>query len=137
VTKNQRISLLLASVAALLFAFGGSGGLAGIVPGPRVVVVLHETAEVTSELQQQLTLLQTGANAEYCKAKGHKMRILDDDAKGVDRQPLPLVTRLAAENIPLPSAFVLNGDAILARDHIDSPSNAATEVMDLLKGAGG
>jgi hypothetical protein len=32
---------------------------------------------------------------------------------------------------------VLNGDAILARDHIDSPSNAATEVMDLLKGAGG
>lgn len=106
------------------------------VEGPRTVVVLHETEETTPELSQAFISLRTGENAGYMAAKKHKLLILDDDAKGVDGAPVPLIAKLATEGVGLPAAFILNGDAVVAKKQLAAPT-AAVDVMALLKGAGG
>jgi hypothetical protein len=130
---NQRASLYLAAVAFLLFAFSGEGGV--LTPaGPRQIVVLHETAEVTPAQSQMFVALRSGANADYLASKGHKLLILDDDAKGVDGNPAPLVAKLNAESVPPPSLFVLSGERVVFKGALPA---TAEDVLNVVKGAGG
>lgn len=133
-TKDKFAWFLIAFAAFQLIK---GGGVAGIVPGPRTAVVLHESAEVTPDLAQEFALLRSGENAEYIKAKGHNLLILDDDAKGSDGQPVELVAKLNAEGLKPPAVFILSGDSVLSKQSISSHSGAASVVMGALKGAGG
>jgi hypothetical protein len=132
VKTKDRIGWVLIGLAVFMLAKGG-GGLPSIVPGPRVVVVLHETAETTPAQSQMFVALRSGSNEAYLKEKGHKLLILDDDAVGADDKPLALVAKLSAA-LPPPSVHVLNGEAIVTSKPL--PDNAAG-VLDILKGAGG
>jgi hypothetical protein len=132
----RSIILLVASVLNLVYQQGLVPGV-GEPPGPRTVVVLYETESVTPAFSQELVLLRTGANEAYRAEKGHKILSLDDDAKGPDGQPVPLVARLNTESVTPPAVYVLAGDKILAKQTIKSEDGAAAEVMGVLRGTGG
>lgn len=132
---NQRLSLLLASASLVLFALGGGGvPFVPSTPGVRNIVVLREAADTTPDLARLTTALRAGEPAKYLKEKGHKLLILDDDSLDENGQPPKLLTTLLALNPPLPSLFVLNGDAVLHQGPLPA---SADEVLNIIKRNGG
>jgi hypothetical protein len=131
----DRLSWLALIVGGLMLLNGGGDlPFTPAVSGPRTVVILHETAEVTPELSQAFVALRSGDNASYLKSKNHSLLILDDDAVTTGGQPFPLIASLKGEGVPLPATFVLDGKKVVAKSQL---TGGAAQVMELLKGAGG
>jgi hypothetical protein len=134
----RSIILLVVATLNLLWQQGWLGAVGvGEPSGPRTVVVLYETENVTPAFSQELVLLRTGANESYRAEKGHRILALDDDSKGPDGQPTPIVAKLNAENVAPPAVFVLAGEKVLAKQTIRNQDGAAAEIMGVLRGAGG
>lgn len=131
----KRISKTLAFVLLALFVLAqlGPGGIVG-PPGPRLLLVVYESSQMTPATAQVLTGLRDGAPAAYLKEKGHTLQILDKDAKGPDGQPVPAVTRWQPYSSLPELLIVAPPEKLLHRAPL--PGNA-DGVLQLLKQHGG
>jgi hypothetical protein len=57
-----------------------------VVEGPRDVILVHETADETPELSSLIVALRKDDVAGQLKAKGHTLRVLDQDASDQSNQ---------------------------------------------------
>lgn len=105
--------------------------------GTREMVILRESADQSAELARSLTALRVGVNAEYLKAKGHDLIVLDDDATLADGSPDPYVQGLLSlrGSVALPCVYLIDKAANKLIDVKPFTSDAAA--MEALKASGG
>ena len=105
--------------------------------GEREVVIVRESADQSAELARSLTALRVGSNAEYLKAKGHDLIVLDDDATLADGSPDPYVQGLMKlrGSVGLPCVFLVDKAANKLIDVKPFTNDAAA--MEALKASGG
>jgi hypothetical protein len=105
--------------------------------GTREMVILRESADQSAELARSLTALRVGSNAEYLKAKGHDLIVLDDDATLADGTPDPYVQGLLSlrGSVALPCVYLIDKAANKLIDVKPFTNDAAA--MEALKASGG
>jgi hypothetical protein len=123
VTRDQRISLMLAAVGFLLFAFGGGAGLS-VISGPRDATIYYESLNKTPAFNQMVVGLRNGDAAKYLAEKGTDLEVLD-----VTESPQPDPT------LVLPSLYVTAGESVLYKTTITDVK--APVVLEAIKAHGG
>lgn len=120
-------------VALILLRVTGAGAsIGGKLTGPAQVVIVHETADTTSERARLITALRNGPTAEYLKTKGHALLVIDDDA--VDENGAAVVKPDWITGVQLPAVAVLDS---AGRTAYRGPLPAtADQLLELLKGKG-
>lgn len=108
------------------------------VEGRRTVVLLHESQDDSAAFARMAVQLRTGEQADYLKAKGHTLLILDDDSTDQLGNRPKLVVDLLAVTPQLPALFVLDSatGAVLHSRPLTDAANAAG-VLAVLKEYGG
>lgn len=142
---NSRTLGLVAAAAGLALLARGSGctidpPTPGPVAGPRMVVLLHETADKSPEWTRAINLLRVGPQAQYLSSKGHSLLILDDDSVGADGKPSPAVARWLphVQGLDLPVLIVAD-KATGGVTHKQSLPDAVTAdgIVEIIKSHGG
>jgi hypothetical protein len=129
-SKSQLLGLFL--LGYVVFGGGLLDGVVGPSAGPRIVMVVHETADDTPAVANQIALLRIGAHEAYLRDKQHTLDVLDDDKVGPDGQPPALLAK--CKPYAMPEVLVIAPpDKLLARQ----PFTTANAAMDLLKKNGG
>ena len=111
--------------------------------GKRVVVILHETEDITADLARVFTALRAGPAASYLKDKGHLLSILDDDSVGPDGKPSPGVVawREQLGGLAMPAVLIAEKTTagtgkVLAKRTLTNGDNAAS-IIESVKKTGG
>lgn len=106
-----------------------------VVEGARRVVIIRESLDDTPAHARMFITLQSGANAEYIRSKGHAINILDDEQTDENGNPLALVQSLLPLQPP-PALFVLEMSDGRPLHHEPLPETA-DDVMRVLRENGG
>lgn len=137
--------ILLVSGAAIMSAyhfgtFDWLGSLGGIPPGPRGVVVIHETEDQTPATGRLIVKLRNGEAAAYFKDKEHSLLILDKDAKDKDGNPSPVVKEWLGQigDMPLPVLVIYEPKSrkLLIKESLAKDATVDT-ILAALKAKGG
>lgn len=79
--------------------------------GPRRILIVRETADATPQLNGELILLRKDPIAAYLTSKGHRLDILDLDAKDKDGAPIKAVTEFKTNYATLkPPAILIQAE---------------------------
>lgn len=109
--------------------------------GPRIVLLIRETADTTPALAALINQLRTGPPSQYLKSKGHNLLILDDDSLGGDGKPSVLVEqwRPHFKDLNLPAVLVIRkaSDGSIQVVSKETLPPTADAVIDLVKKSGG
>jgi hypothetical protein len=119
--RSSVIMRLLLILLILHFSGGGSSA-----PGERQMLVVHETADSSPAMANEILALRSGAHEAYLKEKGHVLDIPDDE------KPAPILDKFKPYALP-EVLIILPPDKVLARE----PFTTADAAMDLLKRNGG
>jgi len=119
--RSSVIMRLLLILLILQFSGGGSSA-----PGERQMLVVHETADSSPAMANEILALRSGEHEAYRAGKKHKLDILDDE------HPSPLLDQFKPYTLP-EVLIILPPDKVLARE----PFTTADAAMDLLKRNGG
>jgi len=125
-------------IVSLVVILTGGGGcrfdLLGVSPGPRGVVILHESADKTPTFARLVTGLRTPPASDYLKEKSHTLDILDDDSEGPDGKPAPSVEawKAVAGSMPLPVLIIYESKS---RKILDKQSLAKDATVDTILAA--
>lgn len=140
----QRPSLKPVAVLLVLLALrAGAAGLPSFdlpawslfapAAGPRIIQVVHETAEGDPKLEIEFNALRNGQRAEYLASKKHVLDILDKDTTNEHGQPAKSVTRFAPYGT-LPELVIATPDGkVIYR----GPFESADKTIELVKANGG
>ena len=109
------------------------------VIGPRMIIIIRETANSTPELRQAIIALRAGPHAKSLLDKGHTLAVLDDDAVGPDGKPAVVLEKWRPQfkDLRLPVLVVADAQgAVIIREAL--PDNVTAEqVMEIVRKAGG
>lgn len=139
-SDRQRYALALIVLALVAFNVHVNGGLPGVAPsaGPRTVLIVYETEEVTPSFSRLLNGLRTGEHAKYLADHKHVLHEIDDDASSVEGGKSPLLEKYA-ESVKYPRSLIIADTAtgkVVAVGELTDASTAAG-VIKVLKDNGG
>lgn len=124
----------VAGVALIVFALGSwLAGDGGVLPGPtpepgaRTVMVVEESSERPTWLA---TVILSPDVRDYCEAKGHTFRVVDDDVTSDQTRPYVEATD------ERPALVVGEDDYGPVLEALPMPRNAA-DTIQAIKAAGG
>lgn len=100
-------------------------------PSQVTAVIIHETQDATPAFSRMVTGLRSGPSADWLKAGGHELLVLDDDATDSSGQPLDLVATLKAMGVGMPALFVLDGDKVLLKTTLPSSAKSTDVVTQI------
>lgn len=111
-----------------------------VVSGKRELLIVRETADVTTPLSGLLVALRNGPSFDYLKTKGHKLAILDDDSVNEAGQPSKLVEawRPHFAGMTLPVLFIIDAQSrqLLHKESI-APTATADNIIERVREHGG
>ncbi len=137
------------SVAAALAAIASDLGTKPPVPpgptpppvteGKRLVVVLHEVDDASSAFANfRVQTANNSTAAQWFRSQGHIVQFLEEEQKGSDGQPLPLVESLKAIGVGVPAVFILDPatKAVLYKQKLE-PGVTVDNLVEYTKRGGG
>jgi hypothetical protein len=140
--KKDNRGLLLFALVALLLVNGNKGGCTVVNPvvtaGPRTVLIVYETADVTPSFNRVLNGLRSGEHAKYLIDHKHVLHEIDDDATKYDGQKSALLTKYG-DSVKFKRSLIVIDTAsgkVIAIGEITDASTAAS-VMEFIKQHGG
>jgi len=110
-----------------------------IIEGKRLVVVVHEVDDATKEFANlRVMTANNSAAAKYFREKGHIVQFLEEEQKGADGQPFPLVEKLKTLGVGVPAVFILDPStkAVLYQLKLE-PGVTADNLVEYAKRGGG
>lgn len=126
---NPLVTLALLALAYWL-AFGFGGGVFS-PPGPRLVVIVRESADDSPAFSRMVTNVRDGAVAKALSEGKHQVDLFDDDDAAAAKW-LP-----ALQGVQQPAALViLPPDKVLAKQSLPADVKAET-ILALVKANGG
>lgn len=131
--KDNDLPVILLLVLAYFLLFGGK-----VTPGPSgpaLIVVAYEESQSTPEMADFVADFQNGADGQPFKARGHKIRCLDNDTKGLGSELSSLLKPWAPFDDSKPEVIVSREGRLVFREAIPLKPQA-TEVVKLLQGKG-
>lgn len=146
---NQRVPFPVLPVVAfvlLLLLMGGDSLVSsgGMMPGPRHIEIIRESATQTPEMARAIVNLRTGEAAKYLKEKSHSLSVVDPDAKdkegNASAELAPWKTHIAGKSLPVVGIATKSADGRTGNIiHSESISATATEaeILAILKRHGG
>ena len=127
-------------VLIALVALASAGGVGLNQPGPRIVLLVRETSEVTPQLANAETLLRDGPAADYLASKKHRLLILSDDMPLPDKAPASVVAGFAKAKASMPSVAVCvasdSEKGVMGVEKIQ-PTATADDILAVVKKHGG
>lgn len=136
---RQSIEAALAKIASDLGQVPPGPTPPPITEGKRLVVVLHEVDDQSSAFANlKVSTANNSAAAKYFRDKGHTVQFLEEEQKGADGQPYPLVEQLKALNVGVPAIFVLDPatKAVIYKQKLE-PGVTADNLVEYTKRGGG
>lgn len=105
-----------------------------VTKGPRTLLIVRETADVTPETARLVNALRNGEAAKYLNDNGHKLSILDDDLNS----PKSEAWRPLWAGMKLPVLFIIDprNNTLVAKQELAVGITTA-DVLAALKKAGG
>jgi hypothetical protein len=127
-------------VLIALVALASAGGVSPNQPGPRIVLLVRETSDVTPQLANAETLLRDGPAADYLASKKHKLLILSDDMPLPSSAPGAVKIGFERARLQLPAVAVCVPGAddrgVLGVEKI-APTASAEDVLAIVRKYGG
>lgn len=132
-TSNNTLWLLIALL--LFLQFQGTGGASS--PGPREILVVHETLQDSPEHGGLWVALRKPDFDSWLKSKGHNIVIHDITDKAANGQPPPIFLKYGVKDTtPLPRAFVSDKKSGKVIREEPCPANK-TDFQALIERGGG
>jgi hypothetical protein len=128
------VTLAVLALAGWLILGDGQGcslPIPGVLPGPRLVVIVRESESDSPAFARMVTNLRNGEAATALETGKHQLDVLDDDSPTAAKW-LP-----ALQGLQQPAVMVVAPpDKVLAKQSLPADATAAT-VLSLLKANGG
>lgn len=109
---NQRIALALL-LAALWNQLRDGAPFAP--SGPRLVAIVHESEAATPEVAELVARLRSGAAHEWLEQEGHRLLVVDKDARDETGDPPEWLARHAPYDVPEVLVLDVAGERLLHR----------------------
>ena len=126
-------------ILLVFMALASAGGVPS-APGPRIVLLVRETSDVTPQLANAETLLRDGPAADYLASKKHKLLILSDDMPLPDKAPASVVAGFAKAKAAIRAVAVCvasdSDKGVLGVEKI-APTATADDILAVVKKYGG
>lgn len=127
-------------VLVALVLLSSAGGVGPPATGPRIVLLVRETSDVTPQLANAETLLRDGPAADYLAAKRHRLLILSDDIPLPDKAPASVKAGFAKAKSAMPSVAVCvasdSEKGVVGVEQI-KPTATADDILAVVKKHGG
>lgn len=137
--SRQSLDAALAAIVSELGAKPPEPPTPPVVEGKRLVVVLHEVDDDSSAFNNfRVSTANNSTAAQWFRSQGHVIQFLEEEQKGSDGQPLPLVESLKALGVGVPAVFILDPTtkAVLYKQKLE-PSVTADNLVEYTKRGGG
>jgi len=136
---RQSIEAALAKIASDLGTKPPGPTPPPVVEGKRLVIVLHEVDDQSAAFANlKVSTVNNSAAAKYFRDNGHTVQFLEEEQKGADGQPYPLVEQLKALNVGVPAVFILDPatKAVIYKQKLE-PGVTADNLVEYTKRGGG
>ena len=136
--RKLSILCLIVGVSSLVYQRGCDVPVIGVTDGPKLIAVVMPTEDSNPSADMLVLELRAGDPAKYLKEKAHTLVVLDDEQKGADKNPDPLVEALRPlfETTGLPATFVMDPETWKVYGQFKLPATGP-EWLDALKKSGG
>lgn len=136
---RQSIEAALAKIASDLGTKPPGPTPPPVVEGKRLVIVLHEVDDQSAAFANlKISTVNNSPAAKYFRDNGHTVQFLEEEQKGADGQPYPLVEQLKALNVGVPAVFILDPatKAVTYKQKLE-PGVTADNLVEFTKRGGG
>lgn len=112
---------------------------AGVVSGPKEILIVYETETARASFERMLTNLRTGDADKYFASKNHTLLALDVNAKDGDGNPAkPLVKwQKGFDGLTLPVLVIGTPAGKIAHKQALNVDATADQVLAIIKAKGG